>query len=125
MIKIAVFALVALVLIVFLRQHRNEYALVTAILAGGLMLIFLIVQLSKPLFTLIEMLEKYDVEKGHISYILKSLGICIITKFSTDLCNDFGQTSLSTKVEMAGKIALLVLSLPILQNILEVGLALL
>jgi hypothetical protein len=41
------------------------------------------------------------------------------------LCADFGQTSLGEKVQMAGKVALLVLSLPILQNILEVGLSLL
>ncbi|MBQ3088203.1 MAG: hypothetical protein IJC36_01070 [Clostridia bacterium] len=125
MIKIALFALVALVIIVVLRQYHPEYALLAATLSGAGILIFLVSQLAQPLCSLTEMLWNYGVSKEHTSYILKSLGICVITKFSTELCNDFGQTSLGTKVEMAGKITLLIISLPILQNILEVGLSLL
>lgn len=125
MIKIALFALVALIIIVVLRQYHPEYALLTAVISGGIILIFLSTELASPLFTLIKMLNLYGVSNGLTSYILKSLGICILTNFSVGLCTDFGQTSLAAKVEMAGKVAILVLSLPILQNILEVGLSLL
>lgn len=125
MIKIALFALVALVAIVILRQYHPEYALLTTVLAGGIIFGVLTLNITESIFDLIKMLESYGVSRGLTSYILKALGICIITKFSTDLCNDFGQTSLGGKVEMAGKISLLALSLPILKNILEVGLSLL
>jgi len=125
MIKIALFALVVLVVIVLLRQYHPEYALMAALVGGGIILIFISVQLAEPLFTLLKMLASYGAPEELTGYILKALGICIITKFSADMCSDFGQTSLAGKVEMAGKIALLLLSLPILQNILEVGLSLL
>ena len=121
MIKIALFALVSLIIIVVLRQYHPEYALLTAVISGGLILIFLSLELASPLFTLIKMLNSYGVSNGLTSYILKALGICILTNFSVGLCTDFGQTSLAAKVEMAGKVAILILSLPILQNILEVG----
>ena len=125
MIKIALFALVSLIIIVVLRQYHPEYALLTAVISGGLILIFLSLELASPLFTLIKMLNSYGVSNGLTSYILKALGICILTNFSVGICTDFGQTSLAAKVEMAGKVAILILSLPILQNILEVGLSLL
>ena len=125
MIKIALFALVSLIIIVVLRQYHPEYALLTAVISGGLILIFLSLELASPLFTLIKMLNSYGVSNGLTSYILKALGICILTNFSVGLCTDFGQTSLAAKVEMAGKVAILILSLPILQNILEIGLSLL
>ena len=125
MLKIALFALVSLIIIVVLRQYHPEYALLTAVISGGLILIFLSLELASPLFTLIKMLNSYGVSNGLTSYILKALGICILTNFSVGLCTDFGQTSLAAKVEMAGKVAILILSLPILQNILEVGLSLL
>ena len=125
MIKIALFALVSLIIIVDLRQYHPEYPLLTAVISGGLILIFLSLELASPLFTLIKMLNSYGVSNGLTSYILKALGICILTNFSVGLCTDFGQTSLAAKVEMAGKVAILILSLPILQNILEVGLSLL
>jgi stage III sporulation protein AD len=125
MIKIALFALISLVIIVVLRQYNPEYALIVAVLSGAIILIVLVLNLAEPIFALLELLRSYGVSSGLTSYILKALGICIITRFASDLCNDFGQTSLGGKVEMAGKITLLVISLPILQNILEVGLSLL
>lgn len=125
MIKIAVFAIVSLLVIVLLRKHHPEYALIAAVASGGIILIFIGLQLATPLFSLLEMLDAYGTPKELKTYILKALGICIITKFAADLSTDFGQSSLAGKVEMAGKIALLLLSLPILKNILEVGLSLL
>lgn len=125
MIKIALFALVALITIIILRQHHPEFALLTAVASGGIILTFLGYELISPIFELLKTLRSYGVSNDLISYILKALGICIIANFSVSLCNDFGQTSLAAKVEMAGKVALLILSLPILQNILEVGLSLL
>lgn len=123
MIKVALFALAALIIIVILRQYHPEYALIAAVTAGGIILVFIIAELVSPLFALTETLKTYGAPESLITYVLKALGICIITKFATDLCSDFGQTSLAGKVEMAGKITLLLLSLPILQNILEVGLS--
>lgn len=125
MIKIALLALIALVFIVILRQYHPEYALLISVLAGGIIFAVLMSDIIQALFALTKTLEIYGISSGLVSYILKALGICIVTKFSVDLCNDFGQTSLGSKVEMAGKITLLILSLPILQNILEVGLSLL
>lgn len=125
MIKVALFALVALIVIIVLRQYHPEYALLTAVTSGGIILIFLSLELATPLFTLLNTLNSYGVSSGLTRYVLKALGLCIITNFSASLCSDFGQTSLAAKVEMAGKVALLILSLPILQNILEVGLSLL
>lgn len=125
MIKIALFSLVALVAIIVLRKYHPEYALITAVATGAIILIFLAAQILSPLSELIEALNSYGVERGLTSYVIKALGICIITNFSVGLCDDFGQSSLAEKVEMAGKATLLVLSMPILQNILEVGLSLL
>lgn len=125
MIKIALFALITLIIIVILRQYHPEYSLLAAVISGGIILIFLVVELATPILTLLKTLNSYGVNSQLTSYLLKSLGICIITNFSVGLCTDFGQTFLAAKVELAGKVALLILSMPILQNILEVGLSLL
>ena len=56
--------------------------------------------------------------------VLKSLGICYITSFSADMCKDFGQTSLAGKIELAGKIAVVVISIPLINEILNSALEL-
>lgn len=125
MVKFALFALVALVVILMLKQYHPEYALITAICSGGILLIFILLELLEPLRTLLDTLTSYGVERGLCDYVIKAAGICIATNFSVGLCADFGQSSLAEKVQMTGKVALLILSLPILQNILEVGFSLL
>lgn len=125
MIKIVAFVLITLILVFFLRQYRPEYSLIAAVTAGGIILIFLLLQLANPLLELFKLLNSYGVDSELTSYLLKALGICITTKFATELCSDFGQSSLSGKVEMAGKISLLIISLPIIKSILNTGLSLL
>lgn len=125
MIKITIFTLIALILVLFLRQYRPEYSLIAAVAAGAIIIIFLLLEVANPLLELFGLLTSYGIEKELTAYLLKALGICIITKFATELCLDFGQSSLSGKVEMAGKVSILIISLPIIKSILNAGLSLL
>lgn len=125
MIKIIIFCLTALILVVFLRQIRPEYALIATVAAGAVVLIYLAVELYTPLYELLKQLNEYGISNSLTAYILKALGICLITKFGAELCADFGQSSLSSKVELAGKTAVFVLSLPLIKEILNAGINLL
>lgn len=125
MIKIIVFALISLALILFLRSYRPEYAMLATAAAGATLLAFVIAEIYEPVLSLFKMLESYGIDSELTTYLLKSFGICYITKFAADLCTDFGQASLSGKVELVGRAALFVLSIPLIGQILQLGLSLL
>ncbi len=125
MVRIAIFAFVCLVFILFLKNYRPEYALIAAAVAGSMMLIVVIKEIFSPINQLLATLEEYGIKSNLISYLLKALGICFLTKFSSELCADFGQSSLAGKVELAGRAAVFLLSLPLIENILNTGLSLL
>lgn len=125
MIKIIIFAIISLALILFLRSYRPEYALLATAAAGAILLAFVITEIYKPVSSLFEMLESYGIDNELTTYLLKAFGLCYITKFASDLCTDFGQASLSGKVELAGRAALFVLSVPLIGRILQLGLSLL
>ena len=108
---------------VFARLKNGKLIFILGIC--GILLIFILLELLEPLEALLDTLTSYGVERGLCDYIIKAAGICIVTNFSVGLCADFGQSSLAEKVQMTGKVALLILSLPILQNVLEVGFSLL
>jgi stage III sporulation protein AD len=61
----------------------------------------------------------------YVSIILRCLGICFVTQFSSDSCRDAGQTALASKVEIAGKVLVVVASLPFFEKIIEISLKLL
>ena len=52
-------------------------------------------------------------------FILKALGIAYITEFTSELCLDAGEKSIAGKVELAGKIVIFFLALPVFTSLLE------
>lgn len=61
----------------------------------------------------------------YFSLLLKAVGISLVCGVAADICRDFGEGSLANGVENAGKGAIILLSLPVAEYLLElaVGLA--
>lgn len=49
--------------------------------------------------------------------LLKAAGISVVCSITSDIAGELGATSLSGKVELAGKIAIMLTSVPILDNL--------
>ncbi|MEA5051321.1 MAG: stage III sporulation AC/AD family protein [Oscillospiraceae bacterium] len=60
-----------------------------------------------------------------LPYVFKALGICLLTQASARICADYGQSALSAQLETAGKLAVLVVSLPLVRELLRAVAALL
>ena len=72
----------------------------------------------KTIFTEIrEVINRTEMEAEWFVLLLKSLGMCYITQFSCDCCKDAGETALAGRIELAGKIAIIFMCLPLFKNI--------
>ena len=60
-----------------------------------------------------------------VSVLLKALGISLLTHASSTVCRDCGEGSIAYYVELAGKIEMLILSLPLIKGILDMAIELL
>lgn len=119
------FCLISAVLVLFLNHYRPEYAMFAAAAAGCLVLVW-IAKLTAPYFSeFYFMLANAGVQTEYFKVVIKAFGICYITRFASDLCKDFGQSAMSDKVELAGRGALLALTIPLIQTILNISMELL
>ena len=59
-------------------------------------------------------------ENGMIKLLLKMVAIGYLTEFSSGLLTDFGSVALADKVVLAGKIMIILLSLPIFESLLKI-----
>ena len=121
MLQTVIFSLIALIVVLFLKKYHPEYSMLVSAAAGAIILVTVILQIFSPIKTLFEKIEQYGVDSSLVSYLLKVFGICYITKFASELCSDFGQTSLAGKVELAGRAAVFVLTIPLLNRVLELA----
>lgn len=119
------FALVVVVFAVLLRDERPEMALLLALAFGVLVFIFVLGKLGAIITLFRDLTRTARVDELYLTTLLKILGIAYIAEFGAQICRDAGEGTIASKVEMAGKVLILVLALPIFAAILEVILRLL
>ena len=122
--KILMICLITAVLAVVLKQQRGEYAFLTVLAGGAAVLVTLLRYLAEPLGVLQNAMVRYGVDNSGFGVALKALGIGYVTDFIAATCRDNGQTSLAAKAELAGKCAILLVSLPLMLSVLELAVGL-
>ena len=120
--KILAILLVSATIAVLLNQYRPEYAVMIVTAAAVAVLIIVIKNVFPSISKIRGLIEKSGVSSVYFATALKALGIAYISGFVADTCRDFGQTSLASKAELAGKCAVFVLSVPLMCTVLETAL---
>lgn len=120
---IIVLLLLAAFLSVLLRRYQPELALGVGIIAGVLVLSAVVKTLLPTLHSLRTMLEGAALPSAYVGILFRALGICLLTQLAADTCRDAGENALAAKAEFVGKIMLLILALPLFQEITELALS--
>ncbi len=121
---VAGIAIIATAISVLIKQYKPEYSLAVNLGAGIIILLFAVIA-SAPIIAEIQALvEETGINSQYLVILLKALGICFVTQFAADVCRDSGAVSIATKVETAGKIAVLLCALPLFERILNIARAL-
>ena len=117
--------LVAAVLALFLKQQRPETGLLLSMAAVVMLFGPLLAQIIPAFAAMREAAERTGVSGSYLSILLKCLGVCYLTGLGSTLCKEAGQQAIAFQLELAGRIIILLLALPLFQRLLEIVLTLL
>lgn len=118
--QIVGFGIIAAILAVTIKQEKPEMAIYISITAG-LFILFIILGKLPPVIRVMEnMMNKVQLGDIHLSTLLKIIGIAYITEFGVQICKDTGEGAIASKIEIGGKILIMVMSLPILIALMEI-----
>ena len=119
-IKIIGIALIALIIIIMLKQYRPEYAIFISILTGVLIL-FLVMDRLTGIVNLIESIQdKFSINTQVIALLIKITGIAFLSEFAVSVCKDSGEAAIASKIEIGSKIIIISMSIPIISSLLEI-----
>ena len=105
---------------VILRQYNKEYGLYIG-LAVSVIIFLSVLECMNPVFSLIEnLVEISGTSNEYVGILIKSLAICYITQLASDCCKDCGEAAIASRIDFAGKIALLLISVPLFEAILGI-----
>ena len=117
--KIIGVGLISLIIIIIVRQYKPEFTLYVSLLAGALILIFIMDKISGIIDLLTSLSNKTAINNEFLSLLVKITGIAFLTEFAVSLCKDTGETAIANKVDMGGKIIIVSMSIPIISSLLE------
>lgn len=113
------FALVALALIIVVKQQKPEFALFLSLSAGVLLFGFAFDRLRSVLTTIQDMAQGAGVGSLYLSTIFKVIGIAYVAEFGAQICRDANEGALAAKVEFVGKVIIMALAVPIVLLVME------
>lgn len=114
------FAAVIVVLIAIkIKDMDSGYGVILS-MAGCVMVMYFVVSRFRQITDYIDRITAYiSVNITYIDVILKMIGLAYVCQFSSNLCRDAGYNAIASQVEMAGKISLILLSMPVLMSVID------
>ena len=117
MLKICAIAVV--VLIALIRSYKPEFT-VEAVLCVSIILLYYALDSLRYGFVYMQNLySRLTYGQEYFPIILKVLAIAYATEFTAALCEDAGEKSIGTKVQLAGKIAIFFAAIPIFTSLMK------
>jgi stage III sporulation protein AD len=117
--QVVALGLIVAVFAVLLRRERPEMALILALGFGVIVFLFVLNKLGAIINVFQDMTERAQVDELYLATLLKILGIAYIAEFGAQVCRDSGEGTVANKIELAGKVLIMILALPIFAAILE------
>ena len=117
--KIISFILISLLLYLLFKDKRSDLAVLILLVSGVMVFIYSIGQINEIITFLKNIAEKAEIDGLYLGVILKIIGIAYISSFCSEICKDSGASSLASKVELSGKLFILILAIPILMAVLN------
>ncbi|MEC0553439.1 stage III sporulation protein AD [Bacillus haynesii] len=118
-VQIVGLGMIATFLSLIVKEQKPTFAFMIIVFAGCTIFLFLVDQV----YEIIRMIEKIaanaNINMMYVETILKIIGIAYIAEFGAQLTKDAGQGAIASKIELAGKILILVMAVPILTVIIE------
>ncbi|WP_369903479.1 stage III sporulation protein AD [Bacillus manliponensis] len=119
MLQIVGLGLVATFLAAVLNQYKSSITSLFIVFVGAVMFLLLIDQVHAILTMIERIADQAKVSNVYVETLLKIIGIAYIAEFGAQITKDAGQGAIASKIELAGKILILVMAIPILTVVIE------
>lgn len=119
MVQIVGVGLTAVVLSLVVRRSNPEMAVQIALVVACIVFLFVLDKIQAIIGLFEEMAGRAGVGEMYLVILLKIIGISYLTEFGAQVCRDAGEGTIAAKVELAGKVMILVMAVPIIALALD------
>ena len=119
LVKIILIAVITLIMGITLSKFNSEFKLYITVVFGIVVISLLFNELKVYVEEIADLFVRYNIKTEYFSTILKIVGIAYICDFISLLCKDLDYESVGKKVEIAGKLIILIYSFDFIKIFLD------
>lgn len=101
------------------RQYRHEFGMLAGLATVVVIFIYAADMLGGIISGMENLINETGVEVKYFTSVVKVVGIAYITQFGAEILRDSGENAVALKLELAGKIFIMGLTLPIISDFLH------
>lgn len=117
---VCIFAVASALIIASLKSFGQQFANIAAATAGIVIFIYVLEGLL-PFISFVKSVSEKSGTEGYFLLMLKALAISVCCRMSAEICRDCGENSLASRVELAGKAGIVIISLPVIRQLLSIA----
>ncbi|HLR01803.1 MAG TPA: stage III sporulation protein AD [Virgibacillus sp.] len=119
MIQIVTLGIIASILYLILKDMNETFAFLLIIITGLMIFLSIIDQIGVIIQLINSLGNKANIDGMYLETILKIIGIAYLTEIGANMTKDAGLESVATKIELSGKIVILIMAIPIITAVIE------
>jgi stage III sporulation protein AD len=111
--------LIAALLVIILREYRPELAMQVSLVAGVTIMLLVINRIAGAVNVITETAVGAGINLVYLQTLLRVIGIAYLAEFGAQVCRDAGEGSIASRIELAAKVIILVMAMPIVVEVME------
>ncbi len=119
LVKIIFIAVIAIVLSILISKVNEEYKLYFILIFGIVAILMILSELKGPIGNMFNIFKNYNIKIDNFSLLLKIVGIAYVCDFVSLICKDLDYESIGKKIEMSGKLIILVYSFNVILKFID------
>ncbi len=117
--KIIFIAVIAILLSMLISKVNEEYKLYFILIFGIVAVLLIFTELKGHISNMFNVFKNYNIKIDNFSLLLKIVGIAYICDFVSLICKDLDYESIGKKIEMSGKLIILVYSFNVILKFID------
>ena len=101
-----------------LRKYSAEVSALVLVAAAVMSALLALPYIESILSQIAAFSEAAAVSEKYMTALIKSVGICLLTQLTADICRENGAQSAASQAELCGKLAILLIACPLYADLL-------
>ena len=123
--QIVAVGILGAVLAIIVKKQHPEMALLMTITASVIIFMMVMPMLAEVVGLFRHIGDLAGEQTTYVTLALRVIGVAYMAELGASVCSDAGETAIATKIDMAGRVIILIMAMPVIMDIVRIVMGLL